>query len=54
MDAREVTCKCGAHIGTVNVDTTTESVTRGTCPHCRKRYTITYGKGRVKVQVTNK
>ena len=51
MDSRKVTCKCGAYLGTVNVDTSTEHTTRGTCPHCKKRYTIISGKGKVKVQV---
>ena len=54
MDSRKATCECGASLGTFNVDKSSEFVTRGYCHHCGKRYTITYGKGKIKVQVQDK
>ncbi len=35
-------------LGPYNVGSSSVNVTRGTCVHCRKRYKIEYGKGKIK------
>lgn len=43
-------CRCGKNLGSRRADVS-ESVTHGTCPHCRKRYTIVAGNGKLRVTV---
>lgn len=35
-------------LGPYTVDTSSVNHTKGTCPHCGKRYAIEYGKGHIK------
>ena len=51
MESERVFCKCGRDLGSKRTDLPTEHVTRGTCPHCHKKYVIIYGKGKVKVRM---
>lgn len=51
MTSERAFCKCGRDLGSKRTDLPTEHVTRGTCPHCHKKYVIIYGKGKVKVRM---
>ncbi len=35
-------------LGPYNVDTSSISRTKGTCSHCKKRYMVEYGQGKIK------
>lgn len=37
-------------LGPYNVSTTSKNITKGTCPHCGKRYAIEYGQGRIRAR----
>ncbi|MBR2215196.1 MAG: hypothetical protein IJ849_05500 [Selenomonadaceae bacterium] len=50
MDSRRALCPCGRDLGSKRIDLANEHVTRGTCPHCHKRYVIVHGKGRLTVK----
>lgn len=40
---------CGRKLNSYTVDTASTQRTGGTCPGCGKRYTVEYGKGKIKV-----
>ena len=47
---KSVNCPhCGRKLGAYPFDLPTEQRTNGNCPGCGKRYTVEYGKGKIKV-----
>ena len=53
MQTAQAICTCGKNLGARRVDSDNKHVTHGTCPHCKKRYTIVAGKGRIRVTTQN-
>ena len=53
MQTAQAICTCGKNLGVKRIDSDNEYVTHGICPHCKKRYTIIAGKGKIRV-VTGK
>ena len=49
MNMQKIECKCGKHLGSIDLDSTTQQKTNGTCSHCSRRYSIIYGNGEFKV-----
>ena len=54
MQTKQAICTCGRNLGARRVDSDNEHVTHGTCPHCKKRYTIVAGKGQIRVTTESK
>ena len=54
MQTAQAICPCGKNLGAYRVDSDNEHVTHGICPHCRKRYTIIAGKGKIRVVTDQK
>ncbi len=51
MATEQAFCRCGRNLDAKQVDLPSEHVTHAVCPHCHKKVTIVYGKGKVKVRV---
>ena len=48
--SKSVNCPhCGRKLNSYTVDTASTQRTSGSCPSCGKRYTVEYGKGKIKV-----
>ena len=50
MISKSANCPhCGRKLNSYTIDTANTQRTSGTCPSCGKRYTVEYGKGKIKV-----